>query len=460
MQLPPPLSAFPWFPTLCLGIAASLGVAGSLAQPAAPAAPPRNAVLLRPKPRPAPGATSGPPPTNLAELRARGPAALNELLAHYDHLLARNAAMDPGWEPAIDEVAGQHYATISRLYWYTDLAAAEQEAHRLHRPILALRMLGDLRDDLSCANSRLFRATLYANRELSAFLRANFVLYWSSERPVPTVTIDFGDGRKLVRTTTGNSAHYVLDEDGHVLDVLPGLYAAFVFQTELTKSLAFAGRVRGMTDAARIRETVAYHTAGIQATDRTWIERAPASYLRGPQTVHGSNEALARAQRAAASKAGIETPDLIAIGLLQPGDMAADGPEWKAIGERVWGLVGGNPAAARPAAAAHPILDEQSEELVAMLHDAGPAEQSATAGQLASVITRLEQHIAADTALNELWLRQTIRRHIVDQAVTDFASLNAWIYEDVFATPKADPWLGLRARTTFTGLPGDGVVQP
>jgi len=460
MQLPPPLSTFPWFVTLCLGVAASLGVARSVAQPVPPAPPPRNALLPRLTPSLAHSATSGPPPTNLAELRARGPAALDELLARYDRLLARDAAMDPGWDPAIDEVAGQHYATTSRLYWYTDLAAAEQEAHRLHRPILALRMLGDLRDDLSCANSRLFRTTLYANRALSAFLRANFVLYWSSERPVPTVTIDFGDGRKLVRTTTGNSAHYVLDEDGHVLDVLPGLYAASVFQTELTKSLAFAARVRGMTDAARIRETVAYHTAALRAADQAWIERAPASYLRGPQPVRGSTEALARAQRLASSKAGIETPDLIAMGFLQPGDIAEDAPEWSAIGQQVWGLVGGDAAGPRPGTAAHPILDEQSVGLVAMLHDAGPVEQSATAGQLASVIARLEQHIAADTAHNELRLRQDIRRHIVDQAVTDFAPLNAWIYEVVFATPKADPWLGLRARTTFTGLPGDGVVLP
>src|SRR5262249_39687742 len=45
-----------------------------------------------------------------------------------------------------------------------------------------------------------------------------------SVRPVPRVTIDFGDGRTLKRTITGNSAHYVLASDGTVLDALPGLY--------------------------------------------------------------------------------------------------------------------------------------------------------------------------------------------------------------------------------------------
>jgi hypothetical protein len=37
---------------------------------------------------------------------------------------------------------------------------------------------------------------------------------------------------------------------------------------------------------------------------------------------------------------------------------------------------------------------------------------------------------------------------------------DTWIYDNVFHTPAADPWLGLLPRTSFTGLPGDGVVLP
>jgi hypothetical protein len=106
------------------------------------------------------------------------------------------------------------------------------------------------------------------------------------------------------------------------------------------------------------------------------------------------------------------------------------------------------------------VLDASSRALVAALHNAGPAEQRATPAELAQVIARLEQHIVADTALNQFTLRQTIRAHIVDTADTDFASLNAWIYEHVFATPRSDAWLGLLPRTDFTGVPGDGVVMP
>jgi len=62
---------------------------------------------------------------------------------------------------------------------------------------LSLRLLGRLDEDLSCANSRFFRISLYLNTEVSKLLRDRFILYWQSVRPAPRVTIDFGGGRKL-----------------------------------------------------------------------------------------------------------------------------------------------------------------------------------------------------------------------------------------------------------------------
>jgi hypothetical protein len=450
----------------------SLGVATSFALFAIP-----GAAAADPAPDPA-GQLSDTDHADLAELRARGPAALETLLSQYDHAAPEDRDALAG---EIDAVAGQRYATTSRLYWYTDLERAEHAAHQLHRPILALRMLGDLRDDLSCANSRLFRATLYANTQVSAFLRSHFVLYWSSERVVPTVTIDFGDGRKIVRTTTGNSAHYVLDEAGHVLDVLPGLYAPAVFQRELVTSLALAGKVRGMTDAQRTRAVAAYHAAAIDATNRAWQRAGDAPYRRGGQFLLGPDDlasGLARAQAATVSKAVMEVPDLAAIGIMSPNEVPNDAAMWSAIGQKVWNIVdrGAGPGR-QPSQAPQPqpqqaravrgsrvpapvVLDAASRALVAQLHNAGPVEQRATPAEVDAVIARLEQHIVADTALNQFTLRQTIRRQIVSRPGADFAALNAWIYERVFATPSTDPWLGLRARTDFTGLPGDGVVMP
>ena len=58
-------------------------------------------------------------------------------------------------------------------------------------------------------------------------------------------------------------------------------------------------------------------------------------------------------------------------------------------------------------------------------------------------------------------LRPQIGREIVRQGGRiDFATLNAWIYAEVFRTPRQDVWLGLMPRNVFTGLPGDGIVMP
>jgi len=439
-----------------LGVAASLGIAAVTTLWLSPC---RADELGAPAPQLA-LADRDRPPANLTELRAQGPAGLDALSARF--AAQHGGAMDPAWEAAFDTVAGQRYAAWSRLYWFTDLDRAKQEARHRHRPILALRMLGDLREDLSCANSRLFRATLYANTEVSAYLREHFVLYWSSERTVPVVTIDFGDGKKLVRTTTGNSAHYVLDDNGNVLDVLPGLYAPSVFRAELAKSVALADRVRGKPEAERVRETLAYHTAALAASERAWQRAAGVTYLAGTPYLHGPT-ALARAQRATMSKMIVEAPDLRAIGAIRPGELPADdGAAWSAIGQKLWDIherpAPRGSAAAIPGTPASIVLDAASRDLVQQLHDA--AGQRATPGDLAVVIARLEQHIVADTAINELVLRRAIRRQIIEQRETGFAALNRWIYDTVFATPSSDPWLGLLPRTDFTGLPGDGVVMP
>lgn len=183
-------------------------------------------------------------PRRLAALRAEGPAGLQRLLEEHADLLAKGPRPnDPRWRraaDAVDTVAAQRDAWASKLYWYTDLGAARAAAARDGKPILSLRLLGKLDTELSCANSRFFRTTLYPDPRVNALLRDKFVLHWSSERPVPVVTVDFGDGRKMTRTVTGNSVHYVLDAAGRPLDALPGLYSAPAFIEGLNQALQLA----------------------------------------------------------------------------------------------------------------------------------------------------------------------------------------------------------------------------
>ena len=75
------------------------------------------------------------------------------------------------------------------------------------------------------------------------------------------------------------------------------------------------------------------------------------------------------------------------------------------------------------------------------------------------MFARLESHRRRQP-LNPLRLRPPIGRENRRRGGrTDFATLNAWIYAEVFRTPKEDAWLGLLPRNVFTGLPGDGVVM-
>ena len=142
----------------------------------------------------------------------------------------------------IDAAANQRDAYASGLYWHKDLSEAKTEAVRTGRRILSLRLLGNLDEEYSCANSRFFRTLLYPDPSFADYVRKHYVLHWKSVRPAPLITIDMGDGRRIKRTITGNSIHYVLDADGHVLDALPGVYSPAAFLQALKRMEANLGK--------------------------------------------------------------------------------------------------------------------------------------------------------------------------------------------------------------------------
>jgi hypothetical protein len=145
--------------------------------------------------------------------------------------------------------------------WHTSLPAALAEARATGKPVLNLWLLGRLDEELSCANSRFFRKTLYPDPRVHRVLAEHFVLCWTSFRAVPVVTIDFGDGRRLVRTLTGNSAHVILDARGRPADALPGVYRPRAFVSALAWSARLARAVSPLGDAERARVLAKAHLA-------------------------------------------------------------------------------------------------------------------------------------------------------------------------------------------------------
>lgn len=396
-----------------------------------------------------------PAPEVGADTGERTPAALERLLAEYDRATGDDKAR---LAARIDEAAAQRYATVSRMFWYTDLADAREAARASGKPILSLRMLGRLDEDLSCANSRFFRVALYANAELSQWLRDHFVLHWSSERPVPKLTIDFGDGRTIATTIAGNSAHYVLDADGNVLDIVPGLMTPKAFRHELEPVVALADDLAGAGAEDRARLLEAHHAGGVEAIDRTWKALGATEV---PAMTWG--ESLMAAQRRAMSKAFVEAPVVETAKLGdEPADIAADSKLWEQIGIRLLDALGletrvpvdpmfGGDVDER-VLPPPTVLDAQSRALIERLEGDG-----LEGYQLAALIQRFEASIVADTGLNLTQLRGMVHAQLASFArehiPADFDHLNAWVYGTLFLTPASDPWLGMANPGVFTGLP-------
>ena len=338
---------------------------------------------------------------DVAELRAGGQASVDAL---HRELMAKPAADRANVEALLDRVCAQKDCRTSRLYWYTDLEEAKRAAQRLRRPILALHLLGRLDEELSCANSRFFRTLLYSDPSIANVLRDDYVLYWHSVRPVPRVTIEMGDGRVIRQTITGNSVHYLLSEDGAVLDALPGLYSPKAFREQLERWAAFHRSFDG--DPATLR---AYHQA------QTTIQLVAADLSAAPTAEN--------AARLAATKSIVERPLLrqltpvtsVRIEPLQP---------WVEIGEREMNDVVFSP------------------ESLALIREKQPE-----AGNDA-----LRRAVAIDNAFNERDLHPRIHWWFANGEVRDLDSLNERVYRELFLTPSEDPWLGLRQPSVFAAL--------
>ncbi|PCC72165.1 hypothetical protein SAMN02745121_01374 [Nannocystis exedens] len=344
---------------------------------------------------------------------------------------------------ALDAVCGQRDCVLSRLYWHTDLDEAVRTARREGKPVLSLRLLGDLRDELSCANSRFFRAILYPDPAVRAVLRDRFVLHWASERPAPKITVDLGDGRQIVTTITGNSAHFVLDPGGRPVDVVPGLYAPADFVAALQRAEALARRTAVLTGEA-LREALAdHHEARVRALDEKFKSLARAAgqrvrpLPRAPRPGAGDLRA-GQAAPLAISKMAVEAPLLGATG--EPVDRLAE--RWERIADVT------TPAVELSRASLGLMRTQQWRS----------GDPTRDAGDRAAAIVALRRTLALDTLRNEQEIHREIHRWWARGATAprDLQSLVRRVYDELFMTPARDPWLGLADPSLYGGLVGGG----
>ncbi|MBX3468102.1 MAG: hypothetical protein KF878_14615 [Planctomycetes bacterium] len=390
-----------------------------------------------------------------------------------EHLLAEHARREAAGEgpealaeleARIDEVAGARDAAFSGLFWHRDLAQARQVAAAEGKPVLSLRLLGELTSERSCANSRFFRVALYADVELARWLRDDVVLHWESVRPAPRITIDMGDGRKLERTIAGNSIHYLLLPDGTVVDALPGLYGPGAFADALRPAVQAARVALTLPEQRRAAVIASYQRAAHlrlsqaaaqvgAAQDGAQVGARPGARpgMRDGGRMGAGDDArndtwagggrrgglptAADAAPLAMGKAMVERPMLTALGQTPP----PDDPAWTVAGA---------------AYLERCRLDARSRRLLGRKL---PADRR---DGLVAVTRRFEEVMARDTAQNELRHRPTLLAWLLAGAGADLAALNRRVYAELFRTPDDDPWLGLAPADELAAIDGGGLTGP
>lgn len=352
----------------------------------------------------------------------------------------------------IDAVAKQRDGYVSQLYWYTDLDEAKAQAQRTGRPILSLRMLGNLDEEYSCANSRFFRTVLYADRSVGEMLREKVVLHWQSVRPVPVITINMGDGRTIKRTLTGNSAHYLLDSNGRVVDCLPGLYGAGTFKRILNGSMAVASEAAEMDDSAFTEKIQQLHMGQGFVLNMRWSRIASAAVRKVDDPNVEIPDARA-AGRFAAGKSIVEAPlvDAVLPNLPTPEKADADRELWDNVA-----------LAYAEEAKLDPLSKAVMRRKTITAEQAGAISRSKRLVEdpLLAMVRNFENAIALDTARNEHLLHRELHNWFIEaHKPMDLDKLNSRVYAELFLTPDSDPWLGLVPADTYSALDEGGLIQ-
>ena len=269
--------------------------------------------------------------------------------------------------------------------------------------------MGRLDEDLSCANSRFFRTLLYSDKSIQPVL-AGYVLHWRAVRPAPRLTIDMGDGRAIETTITGNSAHMILDEDGAVVDVIPGL----VSTRRLHRDVGLGAHRLGRASRSTRRASRALSSGEA----RSWARLASMSGARGkPLPVVGGSSKTPLAIDAgpiAMTKSMPEMPVVRSITPIDVREVKAD-PFFDVAAEQLKGSV---------------IFDDNARALV--------KRKLAGAQSFDDVIARLQLSVAKDTVINRFVLHDAVRSWLAD-GITDAKVVEARLYDESSSRRAATP---------------------
>jgi hypothetical protein len=234
---------------------------------------------------------------------------------------------------------------------------------------------------------------LFSSADIAEYVNAGFEPVWESVRPVPIVTIDFGNGLKVTRTLHGNVATSVCNADGNVLDVLPGIYKPDEYRKQLEQFVLLYRYSRPTPKAPAAETLKAYHAR-------------QAEHLKAEQAA----DVLVYNARADMSKLRVENP----IKLLAAAD-------------------------------ASKVLQRDPVTGAFRLNRPGDAKPPAPASPPPSKVAEVSgwKELAEDTRINETLRRRQIHEKLAATGPVPPKDLVKWLYKDVLHTDLDDPMLGL-----------------
>lgn len=246
---------------------------------------------------------------------------------------------------------------------------------------------------------------LLSDPSVIELINSTFVPVWESVRPVPKVTIDFGNGHILKRTLQGNTVMYACLPDGRVVDALPGVYTPLQFISEMKRIVEEIKSFEASSGNIESR-LAAWHRS--QVTDAIRTER----------------------MRITLSKRIVESPLLAALGI----------------------RIAGGPSAPPPAAPADlkTAFRAVSSRIEDMSHLPSTAEQIrasyAQGGRQLSAEEIGKQAVQQDSENNVRLVRPAVHMLLAtyDPLPTP-TSCRDTIYREILRVPIDDPNLGLMA---------------
>ena len=245
---------------------------------------------------------------------------------------------------------------------------------------------------------------LFSSDSVASYINSCFEPVWESVRPVPIVTIDFGNGEKITRTLHGNIATYLCNAQGTVYDILPGIYEPIEYLNQLNQfALLFRHanqqfRYVPARDGADARVALAAH---LDQRLREYHEHQ-AGLLRNEKPA----DVLAQNLNGGRSKKDIEMP----IELIAAGDVSKLQPNLPPSGL--------------------PRASKQSPH---------PATTVATkAAEIAGW-----KELVEDTRINESIRRRAIHEKLASAGRVQPENVKKWLFKEVLAADLDDPTLGI-----------------